>query len=69
MVGWNQEEVKGTGSFLSIMGYVITYADCLVIWVRQIQKEISLSTTETEYIAPSQAIMDILPFVSLMKDI
>ena len=42
--GWNQEEGKDPGSVLSRMGYVITYAKCLIIWARRIQTEITLST-------------------------
>ena len=66
--GWNQEEGKEPGSFLSIMGYRIIYANWPIIWVIQIHKEIALSTAEVEYIAIGQATRDILPFVSLMKE-
>ena len=64
---WNQEEGKDPGSVLSRMGYIITYANCLIIWASRIQKEIVLSTTETECISLSVAMRDVLPFVSLIK--
>ena len=48
--GWNQEKGKDPGSVLSIMGYVIKYTNCLIIWASGIKKEIELSTTGAEYI-------------------
>ena len=57
--GWNQE----------VMSYIITYANCPIIWVMRLQIEIVLSTTEVEYIDLYQAIRDVLTFVSLMKEI
>ena len=67
--GWNQEKGKYPGSNLFGTGYVITYANFPIIWVRRIQTEIDLSTMEAEYIALSQAMRYVLPFVSLMKEI
>ena len=49
-VRWNQEECKDPGLVISIMGYVISYGNCPIIWVSRLQKEIVLSTTEVEYI-------------------
>ena len=65
--GWNQEEGKYPGLVLSIKGCVITYANCPTIWASRIQTDISISTTEAEYIALSQAMRGSLPFVSFMK--
>ena len=45
----------------------VTYDKYLVIWTSRIQIEIALSTKEAEYIALSQSMRDVLPFVSLMK--
>ena len=67
--GWNQEEGKYPGLVLSIKGYVITYANYPTIWASRIQTDISLSTTEAEYIALSQSMRGVLHFVSLMKEI
>ena len=66
---WNQEEGKDPGSVLSRTGYLISYANYPIIWTIWIQKEIVLSITEAEYIVLSQAMRDVLPFVSLMKEI
>ena len=67
--GWNQDEVTNPGLVLYITFYVITYADFPIIWEIWLQTEISINTTEAKYIALSQAMRGVLPFVSLMKDI
>ena len=65
--GWNQEEGKDLRLVISITGYVISYANCPIIWGNWIQTEIALSTTEIECIALYQEIRYILSFVGLMK--
>ena len=42
---------------------------CPVSWCSKLQTEISLSTTESEYIALSQAMRNVKPFVALMKEL
>ena len=63
--GFNQEEVKDSISVLSRMSYVITYANCQIIWASQLQVEIAFRTMEAEYIA----VRGVLPFTILMKEI
>ena len=50
---WNQDKGLHPGLFLSITGYVIMYKNYLFIWASLIQTEITLSTTEAEYISLS----------------
>ena len=64
---WNQYEGKDPGLFLFRMVYVIIYDNFLIIWVRRIQTEITLSTPEAEYISISQEMRDVLPFVNLIN--
>ena len=45
------------------------YANCPLIWVLKIQTEIALSSTESEYIALSQALREIIPLTALMKEV
>ena len=45
------------------------YAGCPVLWWRKLQKRIDLSTTEVEYIALSQAMSEVIPFMVLMKEL
>ena len=40
-----------------------------VTWGSKLQTEIALSTTESEYIALSSAMSEVIPFMGLMKDI
>ena len=54
---------------ISRTGYIITYANCLIIGAIRIETEIELSTTEEEYIAQYQFMRVVLPFVNLMEDI
>ena len=67
--GWNQEDGREPGSLLSRTGYVFTYDNCPIIWAGQLQTEITLRTIEVGYIALSQTMRGVLPFVSLMKKI
>jgi len=50
-------------------GYVITYADCPILWVSRLQTEMALSTTEAEYIALLQAMQDLILFMTLVEDV
>ena len=55
-------------SVLSHTCFVIMYAGCPIHWGSKIQTEISLSTTESEYIALSTSMRELIPFMSLMKE-
>ena len=67
--GWNKDKGKNPRSVLSRMGYIISYANWPIIWVSRIQTKRALSTKQTKYIALSQAMRGILPFVDIMKEI
>ena len=54
---------------MSRTGYTIYYANCPVIWSSKLQTEIALSTTEAEYIALSQSLRDVLPLISLLREL
>ena len=54
---------------ISRAGYIITYANCSIIWCRKLQTEIVLSTTKSECIALSQSLRDVLPLMELLKEI
>jgi len=55
-------------SVKSRTGYVITFANCPILWSSKLQSEIALSTTEAEYIALSQATRDMIPMRSLLTE-
>ena len=50
-------------------GYVIMYFNCPVLWVSKLQSEISLSTVEAEYVALSQAMSDVIPFLDQLSEL
>eukprot|EP00978_Attheya_sp_CCMP212_P036771 scaffold169289_cov53-Attheya_sp.AAC.4 len=45
------------------------YTGCPVLWVSKIQTEIALSTVEAKYIALSQTMREVLPFMNLLKEL
>jgi hypothetical protein len=45
------------------------FCGCPVTWSSKLQMEIALSTTESEYVALSTAILDILPLRLILQDI
>ena len=54
---------------MSRTGYVIKYADFPVLRYSKLQSEIALNTTETEYIALSQSMIKVIPFINLLQEI
>ena len=48
---------------------MITYAGCPIVWASKIQSLIALSTCESEYIALSTALRDVLSLMNLLKEL
>ena len=67
--GWNIMDSDSASSVYSRTGYVITYADCPLQWMSKLQSEVALSTTESEYIALSQAMREVIPLIDLLEEI
>ena len=55
------EDVQDPVCVKSRTGYVLTIADCPLMWVSKLQSEIALSTQHSEYIALSTSCRDLLP--------
>ena len=66
---WNLVEGDNPVSVLSRTGFIVTYADCPLIWALRLQPEISLSTTEAEYIALSIAMKEIIPLINILGEV
>ena len=49
-------------------GYIIRYMGCPIIWKSQLQTEIALSSTESEYTGLSYALRDAIPLMNLLKE-
>jgi hypothetical protein len=49
-------------------GYIINYAGCPLLWKSQLQTEIAMSSTESEYTGLSYALRDAIPIMELLKE-
>ena len=50
-------------------GYVILYQGCPILWVSKMQTQCALSTMESEYLALSQSMRDLIPLREIMKEL
>eukprot|EP00957_Ditylum_brightwellii_P174217 13263712-Ditylum_brightwellii.AAC.1 len=66
---WNGKNSEEPTSVLSRTGYMIKYASCPIVWASKLQTEITLSTTEAEYVALSQAMRVVIPLKHLLNKI
>jgi len=67
--GWAKADADNPDNVLSRTGFAIFYAGCPIVWASRMQTEISLSTAESEYIACSTAMRDVLSLTHLMQEI
>jgi hypothetical protein len=49
-------------------GFMITYAGCPITWTSKLQTESALSTTESEYMALSEAFRTLIPLMDLLLE-
>jgi hypothetical protein len=49
-------------------GYIIRYAGCPVVWKSQLQTEICMSSTESEYTGLSYSLREVIPIMELLKE-
>ena len=66
---WAVEDKHDPNSVRSRTGFTIMIGNTPVIWQSKLQSEISLSTFESEYIALSTALRDLIPFKNLLTEI
>ena len=66
---WTHETTLDPNSVLSQTGYVILIFSCPLFWHSKLQSEIVLSTTESEYIAMSQALYNVIPLINLLNEL
>ena len=66
---WSVEDTEDLIVAKSRTGFVILFANCLVLWISRLQQESALSTLHAEYVALSQALHELLPFQDLIKEI
>ena len=66
--GYSKETNADPSSVISRTGYVITYAKCPIAWVSKMQTEVCLSTVESEYVALSTSLRDVIPLMELLQE-
>ncbi len=66
---WCQKEAAADqDTARSRHGYIIQYAGFSLIWKSQLQTEIAMSSTESEYTGLSYALRDAIPIMELLKE-
>ena len=64
---WNKQFARHDPSTAkSRSGWIVFYAGCPIIWASRTQ--VTLLTTEAEYIAMSQSLQDVLPIMFLIQE-
>ena len=66
---WKTENPDDPHCVRSRTGFVITLANCPIIWSSKMQTEIALSTMEAEYIALNTACRDLFPVMDKLAEI
>eukprot|EP00804_Cyclotella_cryptica_P027579 CCRYP_007520-RA/>CCRYP_007520-RA protein AED:0.02 eAED:0.02 QI:0/-1/0/1/-1/0/1/0/173 len=66
---YGHEDAQDPHCARSRTGYIILAFGCPVLWRSRLQTEIALSTMEAEYVALSTACKDLLPLVSLIREL
>jgi hypothetical protein len=65
---WRPEDALDRDSARSRHGFYVTYASCPIQWKSQLQTEITLSSTESEYTGLSYALRDAIPIMQLLGE-
>jgi histone deacetylase 1/2 len=64
----DDESVHDNSTARSRSGYIISYLGCPILWKSQLQTEIALSSTESEYISLSQALRKTIPLMKTVQE-
>lgn len=65
---WHPDYGNDEDTARSRHGYIIQYANCPILWKSQLQGEITLSSTESEYTGISYALRDAIPIMQLLDE-
>ena len=66
---YGQEDNQDPICVKSRTGYVLTLGNCPLMWVSKLQGLVTLSTLESEYVALSTAMRDLLPTRDLLSTV
>jgi len=50
-------------------GYIIKYLNCPIVWKSQLQGEVALSSSESEYTGLSYALREAIPIMNLLNEL
>ena len=67
--GWHKSDGESADLVMSRTGYLILLASCPLVWCSKLQTEVALLTTEAEYITLSQSLREVIPIMSLLKEV
>ena len=67
--GWSKVDADSAENVMSCTGFIILFAGCPVYWHSKLQTEIALLTAESEYITLSSAMREVIPLMSLLKEL
>ena len=65
---WTKEEANDRDNARSRHGYIIQYNGCPILWKSQLQGEIALSSTESEYMGISYSLRDTIPIMATLDE-
>ena len=65
---WHKEDATDKTTARSRHGYIIKYMNCAIVWKSQLQHEIALSSTESEYTGLSYALREVIPIMNLLRE-
>ena len=66
---WDPQDTGNVDTARSRHGYVIKFANCPIIWKSQLQREIALSSTESEYTGLSYAVREVIPILNILQEL
>ena len=66
---WNRDEAHDRDTARSRHGFIIEYCGFPILWKSQLQNEITLSTTKSEYTGLSYALRETIPIMQLLNEI
>jgi transposase InsO family protein len=66
---WNYEDLQDEDCVRSRSGFLITLGDSPVYWTSKLQTEVATSTMESEYIALSQSMKQLIPLKHVYREI
>ena len=65
---WEKNEAWDRDTERSRHGYIVSYHGCSIIWKSQMQTDIALSITESEYTGLSYDLREAIPMIELLKE-